>query len=267
MTYTVPVEAIESYREHGFAVLENVIDRATLEMLYMECGYFIGYTDAWMNHQEIESYGITHRGKRYFISNRYRQSPAMWTFLFGPLMQEITTSILGETVYLFNEQWVVKGAEQGMKFAWHQDSGYVKFIDSGTVHRPYLTCWCALDDMSHENGTISVLPHETVGSRQRIFDHHREDGTNDLIGYEGNEAGVEIEVSAGSIVVFSSTSLHRSSANTTPNRRRAYLAQYTAEPLHHSNGRLWAQAVPFVRDGEYVYDKERDFARPQSRRN
>ena len=182
MTYTVPATAIDSFHKHGYATLERVIDQRTLEMLFMECGYFVGFTDSWMVSKEIETYGITHRGKRYFISNRYRQSPVMWSFLFGDLMREITTSFLGDTVYPFNEQWVVKGAEQGMKFAWHQDSGYVKFIDPGTSHRSYLTCWCALDDMSQTNGTISVLPHENVGSRNKIFDHYREDGTNDLVG-------------------------------------------------------------------------------------
>lgn len=25
-------------------------------------------------------------------------------------------------------------------------------------HKPYLTCWCTLDDVSEENGTVYVLP-------------------------------------------------------------------------------------------------------------
>ena len=91
-------------------------------------------------------------------ANRYRDSERMPRFVYGDLMRDITTALLGETVFLFNEQWVVKGAEQGMKFAWHQDSGYVNFRDPGNSHRPYLTCWCALDDMTRENGTISVMP-------------------------------------------------------------------------------------------------------------
>lgn len=227
-------------------------------MLHMECGYFVGYMDAYMTFHEKETLGITHKGKRYFISNRYRKSPELYKFLFGDLMRAITQAFIGPDVYLFNEQWVVKGAEQGMKFAWHQDSGYVKFIDPNTVHQPYLTCWCALDDMSHANGTISVLPHSVVNTRNRVIDHYREDGTNDLIGYEGTNSGVEIEVPAGSVVVFSSTSLHRSSPNTTAHRRRAYLAQYTKEPLYSSTGDLWAQAVPFIRNGEMIYDRETD---------
>ena len=258
MTYTVPEEAVRNYENNGFAILPNVIDAEMLEMLQAECGYFIGYTDAWMENKDVEVMGITHKGKRYFISNRYRKSSEMHRFLFGDLMREITTSFLGPDAYLFVEQWVVKGAEQGMKFAWHQDSGYVRFIDPTNIHRPYLTCWCALDDMSSANGTISVLPHEVVGTRNNVLDHVSEKGSNDLVGYHGDEPGVEINVPKGSVVVFSSTSLHRSSANTTDRRRRAYLAQYSSEPIYSSGGKLWSMAVPFVKDGNVIYDREAD---------
>lgn len=258
MTYSVPETAVRNYEKDGFAILPNVIDPGMLEMLQMECGYFIGYTDAWMENKDLEVMGITHKGKRYFISNRYRKSPEMHRFLFGDLMREITKSFLGPDAYLFVEQWVVKGAEQGMKFAWHQDSGYVKFIDPANVHKPYLTCWCALDDMSPANGTISVLPHDVVGTRNHVLDHVSEKGTNDLVGYHGDELGIEINVPKGSVVVFSSTSLHRSSANTTDRRRRAYLAQYSSEPIYSSSGKLWSMAVPFVRDGNVIYDHATD---------
>lgn len=268
MSYSIPQEALATFREKGFAILPNAIDAEALAMLHMECGYFIGYTDAWMASKDLDVMGITHKGKRYFISNRYRQSPHLHEFIFSELMRSIVMGFLGPDAYLFVEQWVVKGAEQGMKFAWHQDSGYVKFIDPPNVHQPYLTCWCALDDMSPENGTISVLPHEVIGTRNNVLNHVREEGTNDLVGYHGGESGVEISVEKGSIVVFSSTSLHRSSANTTNRRRRAYLVQFTAEPLYSSSGKLWSQAVPFLKGGEVVYDHEADVndARPEKSR-
>ena len=259
MEYEVPTSDVDAYRETGFAVLPSVIDDRTLRMLREESAYFVGYTDAVMDAQGIEVMGITHRGKRYFISNRYRSSERLADFLFGRLMAEITTSFLGETVFLFNEQWVVKGADQGMKFAWHQDSGYVKAFDPATKHTPYLTCWCALDDMNEANGTISVLPHDVMGTRNHILDHEREEGTNDLIGYAGLESGELITMGAGSVAVFSSTSLHRSGPNTTDGQRRVYLAQYSSMPLVSSNGELWAQAVPFVARGEVVYSKKYDF--------
>ena len=258
--------ALKQFERDGFAVLERVIDAATLAMLREECAVFVARTDRWLEKQGREVFGITHRGKRYFIANRYRDSERMRGFVFGELMRRIATAVLGPTVYLFNEQWVVKGAEQGMKFAWHQDSGYVRFRDPGNAHRPYLTCWCALDDMTRANGAISVMPHGRVGSRGVVFEHRHEPGSNDLVGYEGDDAGVLCEMPAGSVAVFSSTSLHRSGANTTPNMRRAYLTQYSAEPIYSASGELWGQAVPFIADGELVYDAARDTTAHLSRR-
>ena len=53
----------------------------------------------------------------------------------------------------FNEQYVVKAADSGMKYGWHQDSGFIPY-----AHRPYLTCWVALDDVTEANGTGTCCP-------------------------------------------------------------------------------------------------------------
>ena len=234
----------EQYRTEGYMILEGVIPPDMLAMLREECSYFLGYYDAQMDAKNVKTEGINHRGKRYFVSNQYRLSPRLWQFIYSPLMAEVTQAALGDDVYLFHEQWVVKGAEQGMKFAWHQDSGYVKHGDNNTRHRPYLTCWCTLDDVSEENGTVYLLPHSRGGTSHTIYDHNREEGTNDLVGYTGSDPGIPIIVPAGSIVAFTSYNFHRSGANTTKNMRRIYLPQYSAEPILNPEGKLWSQAVP-----------------------
>ena len=52
-----------------------------------------------------------------------------------------------------------------------------------------------------------------------------------MIGYAGEDPGIAATVAAGSMVIFSSLTLHRSSSNTTDMIRRAYLAQYSPEPI------------------------------------
>jgi ectoine hydroxylase-related dioxygenase (phytanoyl-CoA dioxygenase family) len=248
------------FRDEGYMILEGVIPGDMLDMLREECSYFLGYYDAEMDAKGEKTIGINHRGKRYFISNHYRLSPRLWQFIYSPLMAELTEAALGPDVYLFHEQWVVKGAEQGMKFGWHQDSGYVKFGDARAVHRPYLTCWCTLDDVSEANGTVFLLPHSRGGTSHTVFDHTQEAGTNDLVGYTGDDPGMPIVAPAGSIVAFTSFNFHRSGANTTPKMRRIYLPQYSAEPIRRPDGSLWAMAVPFLKDGRVVYDRAADAA-------
>ena len=239
-------EQKRQYQEEGYFILESVIPENLLELLRGECGTFINQMDERMEREGKDVMGLNHRNKRYFVSNCFRQQPKLREFLFSDLMAEVCRAALGDNAYLFWEQYVVKGAEAGMKFSWHQDSGYVGYPD----HRPYLTCWCALDDMSEENGTVYVMPYSHIGIRSWVK-HIREEGSNDLVGYFGPEKGVPAIVPAGSIVAFTSVNFHSSGTNTTNSMRRAYLAQYSAEPLlSHDGSRLWGNAEPLLRDGK-----------------
>ena len=139
------------FRRERYMILDRVIPENVLQMLREECSDFLGYCDAQID-PGLETSNINYRDKRYFFSNRYRLSLHMHPFIFGPLMAGIARATLGPEAHLFNEQWVVKGAEQGMSFSWHQDSGYVNFYGGLRDHEPFLTCWCPLDDVSERYG-------------------------------------------------------------------------------------------------------------------
>lgn len=248
------------YLEEGYMIFPSVIPADMLRMLREECSYFLGYYDATMDSRGETTSGISHRGKRYFINNLYRLSGRLWEFIFSPLMAEVAQATVGPEAYLFHEQWVVKGPEQGMKFSWHQDSAYVKWYDPSTRHRPYVTCWCTLDDVNESNGTVYLLPHSRGGTRDSIVEHVKEEGSNDLIGYTGSDPGDPVVVPAGSIVAFTSYVLHRSGPNTTNAMRRVYLPQYSAEPIMRRDGKPWAMATPFLNEGRMIFNRTTDSA-------
>lgn len=240
-------EQLRRYETDGYFLLERAIAPDTVEMLRDVCALYIEKMHAEMDRLGTDTLNISHRHKRYFISNRFQEVPELRAFLFGELMAEICRATLGGAAYLFNEQFVVKAAERGMKFGWHQDSGYVLF-----QHHQYLSCWCALDDMSVENGTVFMLPYGRGGGSDRIW-HTKEEGTNDQVGYHGEDPGEPVIIPAGSIAVFSSTCFHRSGTNTTDRMRRSYLVQYSAEPiLKPEDGKPLNFARAFLRGGEVV---------------
>jgi hypothetical protein len=251
-------EQRELYKTEGYMILPGVIPPAMLNMLREECSYYLGYYDSIMDAKGVKTENISHRGKRYFINNRYRLSNRLYQFIFSDIMAEVARATVGDDAYLFHEQWVVKGAEQGMKFAWHQDSGYVKWYNPTTQHRPYVTCWCTLDAVSEENGTVYLLPHSRGGTKNDIIPHIKEDGTNDLIGYTGSDPGDPVSVPAGSIVAFDSFVFHRSGPNKTENMRRIYLPQYSATPITRPDGKPWAMATPFLKGGVNIYNHAED---------
>jgi len=233
-----PAQA-RSFHDEGWFVIESALAPVQLETLRRECRRLVTERDAEMTRLGVDSLDLCHRGRRYFL-HAYPISPAVRQFLRSDLMVGIARAVLGQDVYLFNEQYVIKAPERGMSFAWHQDSGFIPY-----PHLPYLTCWIPLDDVSEANGTVHLLPYSRAGTRD-VVAHRRDPQTNDLIGYSGDDPGDPLTLPAGSIATFSSTLLHRTGPNTSHQPRRVYIAQYTAEPLltqDHSGPRHLAEPL------------------------
>lgn len=235
------------FETDGFCVLENVISPEHLQMLRDECQQYIDKIDAEMDAEGVTVKGLNHKGSRYFLAEKSKNNPRLRQFLFSPLMAQICRETIGDDAYLFLDQYVVKAAEKGMAFSWHQDGGYI-----GYDHKPYLSCWCTLDDVSEANGTVYMLPYSAAGGRD-YKEHILDPATNDKVGYFGTEPGIPVIAPAGSIAIFTSQTFHRSGYNQTTGARRVLLAQYSAEPLLTRDGsKPRILADPFVKNGEIV---------------
>lgn len=243
---TISQEQKQQFINEGYILLENVIPVDLLAILRGECARYMDAINAEMDEADVDVMGLNHRDKRYFIKMKYKESTGLQNFLFSDLMADVCRATLGDEAYLFLEQYVVKMAEVGMKFSWHQDSGYID-----EPHQPYLTCWCTLDDVTEENGTVYLLPYSKADTRGFIK-HTVDPETNDRVGYHGEEQGIPVILPAGSIAAFSSTVLHRSGANTSDTMRRVFLCQYSAEPLLNTDGQPRRWAEPFVKNGENI---------------
>lgn len=240
-------EMLDQFHQRGFMILENAVDPTSLENLRNHCDSEIARMHARMDEQGTDILGINHRNKRYFLANTYQREKTMYDFIFGALMQEICRRVLGPSALLFLDQMVIKAAEQGMAFSWHQDSGYIGFD-----HEPYITCWTALDDVTEENGTVYLLPYDRLGIRTRVR-HIRQEGSNDMVGYFGDDPGVPVIVPAGSVAVFSSVCFHRSGTNRTDRMRRVMLTQYSSAPIINPvTGKNQIKAIPFLESDKRV---------------
>jgi ectoine hydroxylase-related dioxygenase (phytanoyl-CoA dioxygenase family) len=238
------------YETDGYFVLESVISNAHLALLRECCRASMEEMNTQMDREGTDTLGINHRGKRYFIGQSYRTHPELADFLYGELTAEVCRATLGDTAYLHNDQFVVKCEQTRMNFAWHQDGAYVQARIGD--HAECITCWCPLDDVNEENGTVYLLPASRFGKRE-LVEHHRDPETNDRVGYFGDDPGDPVIVPAGSMAVFSSLVFHRSGTNPSGSQRRVYLAQFAPEPLHNRPGD-WPQyfAEPFLQNGRRV---------------
>lgn len=241
-------DQLNDFKEKGFCIIKDVIPEDLVRDLQQECLRFMKEKDDEMEKKGVEMDEINHKGRRYFVAMRYKESEPMKKLMFSDALADITTKILGDDVYLFLEQYVVKGPDKRTKFSWHQDSGYLDF-----KHKPYLSIWCALDDVYEENGTVYLLPYDKAGTKDRI-EHELEASSNDRIGYFGEDPGVPAIVKAGDVAIFSSTCFHRSGPNLTDKMRRVLLIQYSADPILKQNGEPLYWVEPFVKDGKKVQE-------------
>jgi ectoine hydroxylase-related dioxygenase (phytanoyl-CoA dioxygenase family) len=220
------------YRDEGYFILERAIPAEHLELVREAA------------RQVVERSGA--RSNRYVTEHNWQQIPQLRKFLFSDLMADICRATIGPEAILFYEQFFIKCGETGRRFSWHQDSGYVN-----SMHKPYVTCWCALDDVSETNGTVYILPYSVSGIRTWV-QHVRDPQTNEMTGYFGKERGIPVVVPAGSIAVFSSLVFHCSGANTTDQFRRAYIVQYATETVIGGNGQQSGTNEPFLKDGQNI---------------
>lgn len=229
---------LKSFQDQGFAILPNALSDHELETLRTVCDDLLQEPPDDDNGGKSHNIGRGH--DRRFLRHRHIDFQNLGGFVLGDGMKTFLRPFVGDKPYLFNEQFVVKAAHTGASFGWHQDGGYIPF-----AHRPYLTVWIALDDTSIDNGAVFLLP-RTPDQGEQPVKHWWNEAEKEYVGYDGPDPGLPAEVPAGSVVVFSSLTLHRSSPNTTDRPRRGYVVQYSAEPIidpDTGDNRLFATAL------------------------
>jgi hypothetical protein len=88
-------------------------------------------------------------------------------------------------------------------FQWHRDADYLRHAGC-PLPVPFVSVWCALDDIHEKNGTLVFAPLNDVSER------------------------VLVRGEAGTVVLISSEVLHRSSGNEDTHDRRVWMPQYSA---------------------------------------
>ena len=221
-------EQVAGFVNQGYIVLPNLIPPLQIKGLAEVCDRLLDEEAPANGAGKFHALG---RGESLrFLRQRFQEFEEIRDVLFSKGMIAVARALLGaETCYMFNEQYVVKGAGTqscgNSAFAWHQDGSYVGFD-----HRPYLTMWVAIDQATVENGALRVLP-RNLAEDISLGEYRVDPATNERVCYDGNDRGVLVTAEPGTLVVFSSTTMHCSTPNQTATSRRAWLCQFSAEPI------------------------------------
>jgi ectoine hydroxylase-related dioxygenase (phytanoyl-CoA dioxygenase family) len=237
------------FAEDGFCVVEDALDAPTLALLRRESDLAVASQEAAYQSGGSVVGELNQRGQRYFVQNRSTSRPALRAALLGEAMARLCGGFLAPDAYLFLDVFVCKTARSESLFEWHQDYGYL--VDFGYGHyAPNVTFWAPLDDVTEDNGALRVLPFSRGGTRQ-VLPHRWVEGSNDRVADFGGAPGEVVPMRAGSLLLMSGVLPHMSGPNRTDAPRRAYLWQYSLEPVL-DQGKPIMLAEPLLRDGCWV---------------
>lgn len=230
--------------ERGYTIFTNVFTEAEMSALAERIeGYQKRHEAALAAKGGGE--GISRANEITFTDHLAEHDAEIEAFTRRPEFVHICSELLGPDVDLYWNQSVFKMPEGEKEFPWHQDDGYTPVKPS-----PYLTLWLSLNGATVENGTVSVLP----GSHKAGLVPHKPSPLG-LICHDADDPdqGVAVEVPAGGMAVFWSTTMHKSGVNRSKGIRKAYILQYSKAPLTHlGTGEVIPNKVALTRSGTPV---------------
>jgi len=240
MTTTTPTDldtCARDYREHGYCVVPGALGDADLDLVRGSLARLLA--------AEIDD---ADEPRHRFVLGASGKEPALRTVILGSAYAAICRALLGDEVWLINDQFSHKPARTGGVFRWHQDGAYI-----GAPHRPYLTTVLALEDLTQDNGSLRLVPRDEAITRETVLDAHTLEPGEQTRRHFGDHPGVLLRAAAGSLICFASDVFHRSDANRSDRDRTTYVAQYAVEPRTGVPGQgLCLEGEPFLRGGGVV---------------
>ncbi len=163
---------------------------------------------------------IAERGNITFSPNLVLRSKLLAHFCAHRVFADLCHDLIGPNARLYWEQAVYKKPERPGTFPWHQDNGY-RYIEP----QQYLTGWVALTDATRENGCPWIAPGL---HRHGTLEHWLTPAGWQCLREDPADLR-SIEARAGSIVVFSSLTPHRTGPNLSAGVRKSYIVQFAPE--------------------------------------
>jgi Protein involved in biosynthesis of mitomycin antibiotics/polyketide fumonisin len=173
--------------------------------------------------------------------------------LWNPRFLMAASQLLGNrAVRFWHDQLFWKPPKQGGVVAWHQDYSY------WTRTRPvaHLTCWCALDDASVENGCLQYIPgSQRWGLLPKPVIAGELQGIRNFLDEKQQQQFDHPQfapVKAGEAIFHHPLTLHGSGANTSTTPRRAFVINVIADGVISDSNEALLDGVPVVPKGEKI---------------
>jgi 2-oxoglutarate-dependent dioxygenase len=178
-------------------------------------------------------------------SHQYLAGSALDRFVNSPQMLHIAEQLMGGPSTLYLPFTAVKSGGGGGSFHFHQDNQYTRFDGPG------INLWCALTDMTPENGCLQMAPRTHLqGTLDKMENGGDPNGDMYRMLAKDPERFLPVRMRAGDCVAFSRLTIHGSGVNHTREPRIGYALQYHRDDVHRMtpDGPLLLKDFPVYTD-------------------
>lgn len=180
----------------------------------------------------------------------WRITPGLHDVLWNPAFVMAASQLLGDKpVRFWHDQLFYKPAKKGGVVAWHQDYSYW----TRTKPVAHITCWCALDDATIENGCLQYIPgSHKWGLLPKPVIAGELHGIKDFLNDEQKQSFDRPEMvpaKAGEAIFHHSLALHGSGENKSAQPRRAFVINAFADGVSSDSNEPLLQGVQVVPKG------------------
>jgi ectoine hydroxylase-related dioxygenase (phytanoyl-CoA dioxygenase family) len=245
----ITAEQARRWNDDGGFLLEGAFTPEELAAVRAEIDPIDAQSSAFLRTRPDGKLFIAEDGNITFSPNLVLRSQALARFCAHPVFADLCHDLIGPDARLYWEQAVYKKPEKPGTFPWHQDNGY-RYVEP----QQYLTCWVPLTDATRENGCPWIAP----GLHRRgTLEHWMTPAGWQCLPEDPADVRA-LEAPAGSLVVFSSLTPHRTGPNLSSGVRKSYIVQFAPDGAHAVDGESLmpqndpARQFPVLRGGRHV---------------
>lgn len=238
----------EFYFETGYLVVEDLVSREWLDRLRAVTNEMIEQSRSLTESNEAFDLGPEHSRDAPHV-RRIRATvdrhPAYWEFASSSVVIDVVADLVGPDVKFHSSKLNFKRAQGGEEIKWHQD---IQFWPH-TNYSP-LTLGLYLEDVSPEQGPLSVIPESHNGELFNLYDG------DTWVGYIADEDmdlvtpddAADLTGPAGTLTVINCRTIHGSRENRLGKPRPLLLNIYSSADAFAYT----AMPTPTSRTGEIV---------------
>ena len=221
-------DAVDEFQRNGFLKVDDVLSTDEVTTLgdhadLIAAGRATHIPDTSLQLEPVFRDGTTAVADRVLATrklfNMAVYDELLWSHATNPAVVDIVADLLGtDDLKMYGDQLFMKSPVTGSAQPWHQDSASWRDI----FPMDLVTAWTAIDDATLDNGCLRFVPGtQRWGMLNRARLAHFVDDLETAAW-----PAVPVPVGAGGISFHHSLTLHTSSQNSSPQRRRAYAIHY-----------------------------------------